>query len=514
MGIMLIAVLILMAGCAQGTPVTPTAQEAVVGVAATPTTQSPAVGPAKPAATATASPVPATSEPSGATAQAEVSSSPEAVASGATSATQASPEPLTYEGMPTGFTPEGYAYLGDLDAPVIMEEYTDYLCGFCARHAAQTMPALLEEYVATGQVAYVFHDMPLAQLHPTAAQGHAAALCVAQQGLPLFWAMHDELFGRQSEWNRLPDPSEFLTTLAEEIGADKATYEACVDTGDALERVQESVAAAQALGMSATPNFRFTRSEDGETYALVGAQPLAVFRQWLDALLAGEEPPEEQRQEAGQQELPLWATPKGLAPDPERPGYNLAGDAYKGNLDAELVVIEFTDFQCPPCRQHALEVQPALDKAMVDSGEVLWVHKNLPLQMHPQSEAAAIAAECAGDAGKFWEMHDLLFEKQETWSVDEPDPMLIVLAEELGLDMVQFSACLEDPDTRKRVQADLADAQGLVNASPSFVILFGDQGGLLRGSRPADEFETLLRQLQARAQAEEMPAGATPSAQP
>ena len=74
----------------------------------------------------------------------------------------------TYQGTPVGFTDEGYPYRGDPDAPVTLTEYSDYLCPFCARHFGQTVPTLIERYVQTGQVQYVFRDMPLVSLHPTA----------------------------------------------------------------------------------------------------------------------------------------------------------------------------------------------------------------------------------------------------------------------------------------------------------------------------------------------------------
>ena len=120
------------------------------------------------------------------------------------------PAPGVFHGLPAGVTPEGWPYLGRADAPITVEEYTDFLCPFCARHATGTLPALLERYVAPGQVRYVFRDMPLASLHPTAAAGHAAARCVAQQGAPLFWAMHEALFASQDRWRSLPDPGPYL----------------------------------------------------------------------------------------------------------------------------------------------------------------------------------------------------------------------------------------------------------------------------------------------------------------
>ena len=98
---------------------------------------------------------------------------------------------------------------------------------------------------------------------------------------------------------------------------------------------------------------------------------------------------------------------EGLVPDSERPGFNIAGDAYKGNIQARLVVVEFSDFQCPSCQRHALEIFPELDKQFIATGQVMWVFKHLSLKIHPY----ATAAECGGDQNQFWAMHHLLYEK-------------------------------------------------------------------------------------------------------
>ena len=127
-------------------------------------------------------------------------------------------------------------------------------------------------------------------------------------------------------------------------------------------RVQQGAAAAQALGFTGTPTFQFVHQASGKTSTLAGAQPANVFSGWIDALLAGKEPPE--AKQTAKPELPPWAKPESLAPDPKRPGFTVDGDPYKGNPGAKLVVVEFADFECPSCRRHALETQPALDTAV------------------------------------------------------------------------------------------------------------------------------------------------------
>jgi protein-disulfide isomerase len=430
------------------------------------------------------------------------------VGSSATTATAAAPAPAraqdtpaleTFQGTPVGFTQDGHPFRGDPKAPLTLVEYSDYLCPFCSRYFQQTLPALVEKYAGSGQVQFVFHDFPLASLHPTAPKGHAAAMCVAEQGATPFWKMHDKLFADQQQWARQPDPTAFLAGVAKDIGADMTAYDQCMASDRIATQVQQRVEAGKALDFNGTPSFQFVHNGNGKTYTLVGAQPVTVFTQWIEALLAGEEPPQPEKPKPP--ELPFWAKPEGLAPDPQLPGFTAAGDAYKGNPDAKLVVVEFTDFQCPPCRRHALDTQPELDKRFVDTGAVLWVSKHFPLRMHPQAPAAAAAAECAGNQGQYWAMHHLLFEKMDQWAHDEPDAALVTLAEDLDLDKAQFTTCLTSRKALERVLLDLYDAQGIIRNTPTFVLIYDGKGSSLRGARPADQFVKILEQRLERARA-------------
>ncbi|MGW8225489.1 MAG: thioredoxin domain-containing protein [Anaerolineales bacterium] len=398
-----------------------------------------------------------------------------------------------YADLPVGFTEEGFPYRGDPGAPVVLEEFSDYLCPFCGRHYNETLPTLLENYVAEGQVQYVFRDMPLVSLHPNAPIGHRAAICAGQQSANLYWQLHDALFASQDQWASVPEPATYVTALAEDAGVEMDAFEACMADPQIETQINEGVAAGQALGFTGTPSFRFTSSESGESFTMIGAYPLATFTQWIDAMLAGEAPPQEEQAETAPPELPFWANAEGLAPDPDRPGYTLAGDEYKGNPEASVVVVEFSDFQCPACQQHSLTVQPTVDQELVDTGEILWVYKHLPLEMHPQALVASVAAECAADQGKFWEMHDLLFESVDQWGVDDPEPELTALAGELDLDQNQFATCLDSREPVERVVSDIYASLGAISSTPSFVVLVDGQGSILNGSRPAEEFVTLLQ---------------------
>lgn len=398
-----------------------------------------------------------------------------------------------HNGMPVGFTPEGFPYRGSPDAPVTLYEFSDFQCPFCGRHFVQTEPALNESYVQTGKVQVVFRDLPLEGLHPNAPAAHEAAACIAEQGAPLFWAMHDALFQAQDEWAESSDPAPVFARLAGEIGADGAAYAACIAGGEKTAQIQASVEEAAALGFDGTPSFRIVDNASGTGYNLIGAQPYARFAENLDAVLAGSEPPIASQQETAPAGIPFWATADGIALDPARPGYTVAGDQTRGNPDASVVVVEFSDFQCPYCKQHMEQTQPSLDEQFVDTGEVRWVFKHFPLAIHPQAPAAGVAAECAADQGKFWEMHSALFESVSNWSTSDPTPALVEVAANLGLDTAAFSECLADPARMELVNADMADGASYVQGTPTFVILFNGQGRIIPGALPLPTFAAELQ---------------------
>lgn len=402
------------------------------------------------------------------------------------------PSDESYKGLPVGFTEDGLPYRGDPSAPIVMVEYSDFGCPFCSRYFVQTEPALDEAYVREGEVRVVFHDLPLVDLHPNAPAAHAASLCVADQGATLYWNMHAELFRSVEEWQASPDPNAVFARLAEEIGADMDLYNACIAGGSKSAIVDARVATAQSRGFNGTPSFQFVRAEDGGVFELIGAQPYDQFAGLVDTLLAGETPQTAQQPAQPAPGIPFWATAEGWAPDPDRPGYNMAGDQYRGSLDAPLTVIEFSDFQCPFCKQHAEATQPVLDENYIDTGKVLWVFKHFPLNIHPQAPAAGIAAECAAEQGQFWEMNHLLFGNVEAWSINDPTPVFVDLAGQLGLDTDAFTTCLADPTMAERVNADLADGQPYVRGTPTFIILNGEQGSIIPGALPAERFSAAL----------------------
>jgi protein-disulfide isomerase len=142
-----------------------------------------------------------------------------------------------------------------------------------------------------------------------------------------------------------------------------------------------------------------------------------------------------------------------------------AHDHVQGRAKASLMLVEYGDYQCPYCGA-AYPVVKQLQKAL---GEKLcFVFRNFPLtQSHPYALSAAEAAEAAGLLGKFWEMHDLIYENQEYL---EPD-VLPAWAEQLGLDLGEFGAAMERPEVIKRIKDDRTSGiHSGVNGTPCFFI--------------------------------------------
>ncbi len=141
----------------------------------------------------------------------------------------------------------------------------------------------------------------------------------------------------------------------------------------------------------------------------------------------------------------------------------------KGNKDAAVTLVEYSDFQCPACAAF----QPVLNELMATYGENLrFEYHHYPLPIHNFSQQAAVAAEAAGQQGKFFEMHDKLFENQQEWSTSPtPQAFFIKYAQDLGLDGELFKTHLKSSALRDVVRGDLKKAQDLgLTGTPTFYL--------------------------------------------
>jgi protein-disulfide isomerase len=163
----------------------------------------------------------------------------------------------------------------------------------------------------------------------------------------------------------------------------------------------------------------------------------------------------------------------------------------KGSPSAPVVVYEMSDFQCPYCRRHALEVYPALERDYVETGKVRWVFINFPLvSIHPNAVPAASFAMCAARHDKFWPAHHILFQHQQVWApLKNPAPFLLTLVDSLRLPKAPMQQCLSKAETISQIQADAENAaRSGAQSTPTFYI----EGGLLVGVKPVPLFRAVL----------------------
>ena len=120
------------------------------------------------------------------------------------------------EGLPVGFTEDGHPYRGDPNAPVVIQEYSDYQCPFCSRFFSQTLPALMEKQIAEREAVLIYYDFPLESIHPQASAAANAARCAGEQGAASYWAMHDALFADIARWSN-DNANETFSEMAKAI---------------------------------------------------------------------------------------------------------------------------------------------------------------------------------------------------------------------------------------------------------------------------------------------------------
>jgi len=166
-------------------------------------------------------------------------------------------------------------------------------------------------------------------------------------------------------------------------------------------------------------------------------------------------------------------------------------DWSKGNLESTIILVEYSDLQCPACKSR----EPLVEKLIQEFGNhIRFVYRHMPLSsMHKNAQKAAEATEAAGMQDKFWEMHDLLFEKQKDWSdLSNTDfiETLATYAEEIGLDLEQFNSDLESSEVEDAVDEDKEGAiDAGVNSTPTFFL-----NGSKINPKTYEEYRELIRQ--------------------
>jgi protein-disulfide isomerase len=321
----------------------------------------------------------------------------------------------------------------------------------------------------------VFKHNPL-PFHKDAKPAAKASLAAGKQGK--FWEMHDILFKNQRKL-KMTDIEGYATQL----GLNMAQFKSDMSDSSFDKEIAKDQATASRFGARGTPNF-FVNGRN-----LRGAQPFANFKKMIDeemkkakALIAKGVARKDVYTRLTAKGKDKAETPKRQPRKEDNKIYDVqvkAGDAIKGNPNALVTIAEFSDFQCPFCSR----VNPTIKKIFETYGDkVRVVFKHNPLSFHKDAPLASEASLAAGAQGKFWEMHDLLFQNQRKLKKDN----LIAYATQLGLNVAQFTADLDSRKFKAQVDADLAQAKKLgVRGTPNFFV----NGKKLTGAQPFASFK-------------------------
>jgi protein-disulfide isomerase len=187
------------------------------------------------------------------------------------------------------------------------------------------------------------------------------------------------------------------------------------------------------------------------------------------------------QEEKEEQETVLEAEDLALIEDSE---------TVKGNPEAPITIVEFSEYQCPYCKRYVDETYGKLWDEYGD--KIRYIFRDYPLPFHQHAQKTAEAARCGGEQDKYWEYHDLLFERNSEWaSSEDPNSVLNDFAKELGLDTDQFSECLSSGKYTQAVKDDFKLGQRVgVSGTPSFFI----NGRLLVGAQPFENFKVIIEE--------------------
>ncbi len=368
--------------------------------------------------------------------------------------------------------------LGPDDALVTIIEFSDYECPYCQRADGPLHDAVEDN----DDVRVIFKHYPL-PMHANAIPAARAAWAAQQQGK--FWEMHEHLF---EAGGKLDD----IEKAAREMGLDVGRFTQDMLSEAAKAALESDRHAAGLLGIGSTPHFvingRHVRGaladshwdkviererEDAEAILDQGVARADLYGHLMQSAKAKRKAP-------------------SRGPDPQKRHAVRPGDGRPslGPADALVTVVEFSDFQCPFCARLAPTVHGLTER----HGDVRVVFRQMPLPNHSVARPAAKAALAAQRQGKFWEMHDALFQAEGKIEADDIEE----LAQSIGLDMDRFAADRADPAIEQMIAQDeaLAREVGVRGTPASFV-----NGRFVGGAQPAQSFDAVIEQERKVAQA-------------
>jgi protein-disulfide isomerase len=374
---------------------------------------------------------------------------------------------------------------GSASAKVTIIEFSDYQCPFCSR-VEPTIEKVKHTYGKDVRVAFKHSPLPF---HPNAAPAARAAMAAQEQGVEKFWAFHAKLFENQDKLDE-----QHFAEFAQQVGLDVSKFKNDLGQNKAKydAQIEADKAEAAKFGANGTPHFFINGRK------LAGAQPFENFQKIIDEelgtaerLLKGGVRPDQlyasiiqnAKDKAADAQAPQ-RQPQFQLPDPKLVYKVPVGEAaVKGPRAAKVTIIEYSDFQCPYCSR----VVPTLKKLTETFGnDVRIAFKHNPLPFHDKAQLAAEAASAAGEQGKFWEMHDKMFENQQALKRED----LEKYAQDLGLNLDQFKGALDSGKFKQKISADAAEAAKFgAHGTPSFFV----NGKPVRGAQPYENFEKIVK---------------------
>ncbi len=434
-----------------------------------------------------------------------------AASSGAPQTTAPASKPAAAS-VPAAAAVSRHPSVGPEDALVTIVEISDFQCPFCKK-GKETLEALRKAHPT--DVRLVFVHLPLA-FHEHARPAAIASLAAHRQGR--FWPLYDKLFAGQRDLTQ-----NSIAKMAASVGLDMARFKRDLADSALAEQVDNDTAIAATLGVGGTPAYFINGVQ------ISGAQPKEKMAAVIDAQLKRADELLQQGTPRGKLHLRMWRRnnpakadaainwimrgrepPKSARPKPQektkdtKPAevakpkepvhpakdktvwkVEIAGDEpTRGNPDALVTLVIFTDFQCPFCSR----VRPSLAQVEKTYGtKVRLVFKNQPLSFHKLAPLAAEAGLCAHAQGKFWPMEEQLFTHQR-----ELEPaQLQAHAKAIGLDTKKFAACLAQHQQRPALDRDVhLAAQLQVTGTPTTFV----NGRKIPGAQPFGVFSRVIDQ--------------------
>jgi protein-disulfide isomerase len=363
---------------------------------------------------------------------------------------------------------------GPDDALVTIIEFADYECPYC-RKVQPTLDAVKQRYGT--DVRIVFRQQPL-PMHKNAQSAALAALAADRQGK--FWDMHARLF-EAAETKQLGN----YEGLAKKIGLDLTQFRADMADSTLADKITADQKVATQFGAGGTPAF-FVNGR-----FLSGAQPLTAFEALIDEELAAAKAFAKKHKVASSKLYETmsqdWETSVEAPPIAAHKRQTISVSQLPRTGTAKkpaITIVGCVDFDCPYCFKGAEMIQKVLSTPPYDT-KVVYHFAHFPLPMHKDAEAAHRAAIAAGEQGKFWEMHDLLFGNRKR----RGEPELLAMATELGLDLDKFRADVGSTATTNKLADDKAMCSKLgVTGTPNYFV----NGRSTRGAVPFDAMAEVL----------------------